>query len=89
MNFSEFFFTWNEFAAKTENENVLEETCRIELNLQPRQKMKFSQIIVYNWNEFAAKTENENLLEQKCRISLNLRLRQKMKFSWRIFLKLE
>ena len=29
--------------------------------MQPRQKMKFFQIVFYNWNEFAAKAENEDL----------------------------
>ena len=52
---------WNKLAAKTENENLLD--FFIGLNLQPREKLEFSQIIFYNWNEFAAKTEIVIVLE--------------------------
>ena len=44
MSFAKIFFqNWNEIVAKKENEILLENFGKIEMNLRPRQKMIFSQ----------------------------------------------
>ena len=53
-----FFKKRNDFAAETETDIVLEQTCRLRLNLQQRHDEILLEFFFLNWKELAAKTEN-------------------------------
>ena len=69
-----------EFAATTENENVLEFSLNGNEFAAKTENEKLSEIFL-NWSENAANTENDIVFKYTCRIRNNFRLRQKMMFS--------